>query len=49
MISAATNTVTATITTGDGPTSISVMPNGKRAYVTNLNDGTVRILDIAAV
>ena len=37
------------INTGDGPTSIAVMPNGKRAYLTNLNEGTVRILDIAAV
>ena len=49
MIDTATNQVTATIPTGDGPTSVSVTPDGRRAYVTNLNDGTVRVLDIAAV
>jgi serine/threonine-protein kinase len=41
--------VTARIPTGNSPTSVSVMPDGSRAYVTNLDDGTVRILDLSAV
>jgi len=48
VIDTATNQVTATIPTGKGPTSVSVTPDGRRAYVTNLDDGTVRILDISA-
>ena len=37
-------TVTATIPT-DSPTSVGVLPNGRKAYVTNLNAGTVTILE----
>jgi len=36
--------VTATIPT-DSPTSIGVLPNGRKAYVTNLNAGTLTILN----
>jgi YVTN family beta-propeller protein len=38
-------TVSATIPT-DSPTSVAVLPNGRTAYVTNLNDGTLRILNV---
>src|SRR4029079_2550725 len=44
---AATFQVTATVPTGDGPTSVAVAPDGRRAYVTNLNDGTHTVLDVA--
>ena len=37
-------TVTANIPT-DSPTSIGVLPNGRKAYVTNLNAGTLTILN----
>ena len=37
-------TVTATIPT-DSPTSVGVLPNGRKAYVTNLNAGTLTILN----
>ena len=33
--------------TASGPTSVGVLPNGTRAYVTNLQDGTVTVLNIA--
>jgi serine/threonine-protein kinase len=49
VIDTATNLVTARLPTGGAPTSVSVLPNGRQAYVTNLNEGTVRILDITAV
>jgi len=48
VIDTSTNTVTATIPTGNGPSSVAVLPDGRRAYVTNLDDGTVRILDLTA-
>ena len=38
--------VTATIPT-DSPTSVSVSPDGSRAYVTNLEAGTVTVLQTA--
>ena len=38
------NRVTASIPTGDGPTSVSVLPDGRQAFVTNLRAGTVRVL-----
>ena len=44
----ATNQVTATVPTGHSPTSVAVAPDGRRAYVTNLRDGTLTILDVAA-
>jgi DNA-binding beta-propeller fold protein YncE len=37
--------VTATVPTGNSPTSVAVAPDGRRAYVTNLKDGTLTILD----
>ncbi len=48
VIGTATNTVTASIPMGGNPTSISVLPNGKQAYVTLLDQGLVRILDLSA-
>jgi DNA-binding beta-propeller fold protein YncE len=38
--------VTATIPTGEAPTSIAVLPDGTKGYVTNLNSGTLTILDL---
>jgi DNA-binding beta-propeller fold protein YncE len=38
--------VTATIPVGASPTSITVTPTGEKAYVTNLDDGTVRVLNL---
>jgi DNA-binding beta-propeller fold protein YncE len=32
---------------GKAPTSIAVSRDGRQAYVTNLNDGTVTILNLA--
>ena len=42
------STFVRTVPTGDGPTSVGVAPDGRRAYVTNLNDGTLTVLDVAA-
>jgi serine/threonine-protein kinase len=36
--------VTATIPT-NSPTSIAVRPDGQKAYVTNLDDGTLTVLN----
>ena len=47
VIDAATMTVTATVPTGDAPTSVAVLPNGRAAYVTNLHDGTLTVLNLA--
>ena len=33
--------------TGDAPTSSAVLPNGRAAYVTNLHDGTLTVLNLA--
>ena len=49
VVNTTTNLVSARIPIGDSPTSISVLPNGRLAYVTLLKQGTVRMLDIAAV
>ena len=49
VVDTTSGTVTARIPTGNSPTSISVTPDGRRGYVTNLDDGTVRVLDLAAV
>ena len=38
---------TATIPTGEAPTSIAVLPDGTKAYVSNLNTGTLTVLDLA--
>ena len=43
-----TRRVVSTIPMGTDPTSIAVLPNGQKGYVTNLNDGTVTVLDLAA-
>jgi DNA-binding beta-propeller fold protein YncE len=40
--------VTAAVPTGNSPTSVSVAPDGRHAYVTNLKDGTLTILDVGA-
>ena len=34
------------IPTGKGPTSISILPNGHQAYVSDDNDGTIEILNL---
>ena len=34
------------VPTGKAPTSISVLPNGRQAYVTDENDGTVEVLNM---
>jgi YVTN family beta-propeller protein len=47
VIDAATNQVTATIPTGASPSSIAVLPSGMEAYVTNLDSGTVTVLELA--
>ena len=39
--------VTATIPTGDAPTSIAVLPDGTKGYVSNLNTGTLTVLNLA--
>jgi DNA-binding beta-propeller fold protein YncE len=36
------------VPTGQRPTSVAMAPDGRRAYVTNLRDGTVTILDVGA-
>ena len=48
VIDAATMTVTATVPTGDAPTSVAVLPTAGEAYVTNLHDGTLTVLNLAA-
>jgi len=32
------------ITVGNGPYSVAFSPNGKQAYVTNVDDGTVSVI-----
>ena len=46
IIDTATNQVTATIPTGSRPTSIAVLPNGRQAYVSNLDGGTLTVLEL---
>ena len=46
MIDTADNRVIAEIPTGKAPTSISVLPNGRQAYVTDEGDGTIEMLNI---
>jgi DNA-binding beta-propeller fold protein YncE len=47
VINAETFTVTATIPTGQSPTSFAVLPDGSRGYVSNLRDGTLTVLNLA--
>jgi DNA-binding beta-propeller fold protein YncE len=46
VIDTADNRVIAEIPTGKAPTSISVLPDGRQAYVTDENSGTIEILNI---
>jgi serine/threonine-protein kinase len=46
VVDTATNAVTARIRTGAGPTSIAVLPDGRRAVVTDFDEGTVRWLTV---
>jgi YVTN family beta-propeller protein len=46
VINARTNQVTATIPTGTRPTSIAVLPNGRQAYVSNVDSGTLTVLEL---
>jgi DNA-binding beta-propeller fold protein YncE len=39
--------VTATIPTGDAPTSIAVLPDGSQGYVSDLKGGTLTVLYLA--
>ncbi|MGY1787198.1 protein kinase domain-containing protein [Geodermatophilus sp. SYSU D00698] len=48
VVDARTLQVTASVPTGDGPTSVAVSPDGLRAYVTNLNDATVVVYELTA-
>ena len=44
------NTLTSTgtlIPTGHSPTSMAVLPDGKTGYVSNLDDGTLTVLNLA--
>lgn len=47
VIDTATNTVSATITTGDVPVGVAVAPDGATAYVTNVASDTVSVIDTA--
>jgi len=46
VIDTADNRVIAEIPTGKAPTSISVLPNGLQAYVTDEGSGTIEILNL---
>ncbi|MSY45465.1 MAG: YncE family protein, partial [Actinobacteria bacterium] len=46
VINTATNTVSATITVGDGPYGVVITPDGTKAYVTNRRDGSVSVIKI---
>jgi YVTN family beta-propeller protein len=47
VINGETFEVTATIRTGQSPTSLAVLPDGSRGYVSNLRDGTLTELNLA--
>lgn len=47
VIDASTNSVTATIPVGNGPSGIAVDVLGRRAYAANSNDGTISVIDTA--
>jgi YVTN family beta-propeller protein len=40
--------VTAVVPTGQTPTGITVRPDGREAYVADVDGGTVTVLDLAA-
>jgi DNA-binding beta-propeller fold protein YncE len=46
VIETADNRVIGEIPTGKAPTSITVLPGGHQAYVTDEGDGTIEILNI---
>jgi YVTN family beta-propeller protein len=46
LIDTATMTKTASITTGSGPHGVVVDPTGRRAWVTNVYDSTVSVIDL---
>jgi DNA-binding beta-propeller fold protein YncE len=46
VIDAADNRVIGTVSTGKAPTSITVLPNGRQAYVSDENDGTIEVLNL---
>lgn len=48
LIDTAKMTSAGSVTTGSGPHGLVVEPNGKRAWVTNMYDGTVSLLDLTA-
>ncbi len=47
VITTATGAVSAAITVGKGPGAVAITPDGKRAYVTNSEDGTVSVITTA--
>jgi YVTN family beta-propeller protein len=47
VIDTATNTVTATISVGNGPVGVAVKPDGSKLYVANVVDNTVSVIDTA--
>ena len=47
MITTATGAVSAPITVGKGPDQVAITPDGKHAYVTNQDDGTVSVITTA--
>lgn len=47
VVDLASREVTAQVATGSAPTSVAVLPDGRRALVTNAGDGTVRVLELA--
>jgi serine/threonine-protein kinase len=44
VVDTSTNAVVARLRTGVSPTSVAVTPDGRKAYVTNYDDGTLRVL-----
>jgi YVTN family beta-propeller protein len=47
VIDTATNTVTGTITVGDGPTGVVITQDGARAYVACLASAAISVIDTA--
>ena len=47
VITTATGAVSAPITVGKNPIGVAITPDGKHAYVTNLDDGTVSVITTA--
>jgi len=48
VISTGTNTVVGTIKVGRDPSTVTVLPDGTRAYVANSSDGSVSVIDTAS-